>query len=123
MKFIFWIVGFPLLLLAAIFAVANRETVTISLWPFAETIDVPLYLAIVLPLYLGILVGGVAAWFSGHAIRKRARAQARRIAALERENEALKARQDAVAQGTLPASPALSGPPRDAPPALPSFLP
>jgi lipopolysaccharide assembly protein A len=123
MKFLFWILGLPLLLLAAIFAVANRDAVTISLWPFAETIAAPLYIAIVLPLYAGILIGGAAAWFSGHRVRKRARTQARRITTLERETEALKARQNAVAQGTLPAAPTSMGPPRDAPPTLPSFLP
>jgi uncharacterized integral membrane protein len=86
MKLLFWIVGVPLLLLAAFFAIANRELVTVSLWPVAEPVDIPLFIAIVAPLYLGVILGVLAGWWSG-ARRARAgrRAETRRADALERE--------------------------------------
>ncbi len=96
MKLVLWIVGLPLLLVAAFFAVANRAAVTVSLWPFADPIDVPLFAAIVLPLYVGVVIGGLAAWWSGRHARRRARQEARRAAALERDNAALKTRLDVL---------------------------
>src|SRR2546430_1137075 len=89
MKLLFWIIGVPLLLLAAFFAVANRELVTVSLWPVAEPVDIPLFLAIVTPLYLGVIIGVLAGWWSGaRRARVRARAETRRADALEQETAA-----------------------------------
>jgi putative membrane protein len=123
MKLIFWIVGVPLLLLAVVFAVANREAVSVSLWPFSDTIELPLYLAIVLPLYVGVLLGAVVAWLSGYRARARARSDARRAAALERENVDLKLKLEAALSARRP--PAATAEPIPAQPgtSLPSFLP
>jgi uncharacterized integral membrane protein len=92
MKLLFWIIGVPLLVIAAFFAVANREFVTVSLWPLAEPMDMPLFVAIVAPLYVGVLLGALAAWWSGRRARSRARAEARRADTLARENAELKQR-------------------------------
>lgn len=99
MKLLFWIVGLPLLLIAAFFAIANRESVSVSLWPFAEPLQVPLFIAIVGPLYLGFLLGAGAAWIAGGRLRTRGREAARRLDASERENAALRARLDQAAPG------------------------
>jgi len=96
MKLVLWIVGLPLVLVAAFFAVANREMVTVSLWPFADPVSVPLFAAIVVPLYVGVVIGGIAAWWSGRRARRRARHEARRADALERDNAALKTRLDVI---------------------------
>lgn len=98
MKLLFWIFGVPLLLIAAFFAIANRESVAVSLWPLADTIQVPLFIAIVAPLYLGFLLGAGATWIAGGRVRAKAR-EARRIDGLERENAALRARLDQAAPG------------------------
>ena len=121
MKLVLWIVGLPLLLVAAFFAVANREPVTVSLWPFADPVQVPLFAAIVIPLYVGVVIGGLAAWWSGRHARRRARHEARRAASLERDNAALKTRLD-VLEATAAQRPAdrqlSASPPKDtAPPA------
>jgi len=109
MKVLFWIVGVPLLLLAGLFAINNRELVTVSLWPLADPIEVRLFVAIVAPLYAGVLIGAAAAWWSGRHARSRAREQSRRAASLERDNAALKARLAALEAPSAAARP-IAGP-------------
>ncbi len=124
MKLLFWIVGVPLLLLAAFFAIDNRTPVTISFWPFAEPRQVPLFLALILPLYVGVVLGAVVAWISGGRARSRARKEARRAAALESDNVDLKRRLEAAETARTSAerraatpTPASLQPPTAAPPA------
>jgi uncharacterized integral membrane protein len=80
-----------LLVLAALalvllaFALANRQTVTVSFDPFdqadpALALALPLYQLIFLLLILGVLVGGSAAWLRQAKWRARAR-RAERVAA------------------------------------------
>ncbi len=121
MKILLWIVGLPLLLLAAFFAIANRDPVTISLWPVAEPLAVPLFVAIVAPLYVGVMLGAVAAWLSGHRNRARARGEARRAETLQRDNAALKARIEALESAARTPHPASTASPLAVPP--PAFPP
>ena len=99
MKLLFWIVGVPLLLIAAFFAIANRESVAVSLWPLSDTLQVPLFIAIVAPLYLGFVLGALATWFAGSRVRAKAREATRRASSLEQENAALRSRLDQAAPG------------------------
>jgi len=122
MKLLVWIVGLPLLLAAGFFAVANRDTVAVSLWPFAETLQMPLFLAIAAPFYAGFALGAVIAWGASGRARARARETSRRAAELQRENEALKARLDQLAIGTSPAA-APAPPQRSIAGEPPVFLP
>lgn len=94
MKLFFWIVVLPLLLLAAFFAVANRETVAVSLWPLSEPVETQLWMVIAAPLYVGFLLGALVAWASGHGARARGRAAARRAETLQRDNAALQSQLD-----------------------------
>ena len=68
----------PLAVLIIVFSVANRQPVTVSLDPFGGTepvlaLSVPLFLIILVTLFVGVLIGGVAAWLSQGKWRKRAR--------------------------------------------------
>lgn len=96
MKLFFWIVVLPLLLLAAFFAVANRETVAVNLWPLSEPLETQLWMVIAAPLYVGFLLGALVAWASGHGTRARARAAVRRAEALQRDNASLQQQLDQV---------------------------
>jgi uncharacterized integral membrane protein len=77
----------PLGILAILFAVANREIVTISFDPFnadapAFALSAPLFLAIILMLMLGVLIGGVAVWLGQNYVRtalRQSRAEADRL--------------------------------------------
>jgi uncharacterized integral membrane protein len=57
----------PLAVLIIAFAVANRETVTVSLDPFgghdpAAAMSLPLFALVIVLLIIGVLIGGAAAW-------------------------------------------------------------
>ena len=68
-----------------LFAVSNRETVSVGFWPLPFLADVPLYLLCFLSLLIGALIGVASAWMAGHRKRREFSARRRRIEALERE--------------------------------------
>jgi uncharacterized integral membrane protein len=68
-----------------LFAVSNRETVSVGFWPLPFLADVPLYLLCFLTLLIGALIGVAVAWAAGHRNRRMLRTRRRRIEALERE--------------------------------------
>ena len=68
-----------------LFAVSNREGVSVALWPLPFLAELPLYLLCFLSLLLGALIGWSAAWIAGRRDRRELRARRRHIAALERE--------------------------------------
>lgn len=71
--------------LALMFAIPNREVVTLHLWLVAGEISLPLYLTVFGALFVGFLFGWIGAWLSQHKWRKRSRQQAKRIEKLEEE--------------------------------------
>lgn len=105
-KLIRWIIGLPLAVVAIIFAVSNRQMVTVELWPFPWTADLPLYLLSLGTLAVGVLIGGIFAWASGSHKRAQSRSEKRhqdvRIRKLERENESLKQETERLAAPTAP---------------------
>src|SRR5262245_34864631 len=92
MKLLFWIIALPLFFAGAFFAVANRDTIQVDLWPFWDRVAVPLYLALGTAFYIGFVFGGVVAWWAGRRARARGRHEARRAERLARDNAALEAR-------------------------------
>jgi len=73
------------LVLAAVFAVANRHDLRLQLWPLPWSLDLPVYLAVLVPLVLGMVLGGLAVWVAGHRTRAAARHHRRRAESLERQ--------------------------------------
>ena len=68
----------PLAVLIVMFAVANREIITVSFDPFDSTnpavaFKMPLFILIFVLVGLGVLVGGIAAGLRQHKWRARAR--------------------------------------------------
>jgi uncharacterized integral membrane protein len=80
-----WLVTGPVALLLIVFAVSNRETVSVTMWPLPFLLEAPLYLVVLLGMLAGFLIGELVAWINGRYWRRDARAKARRIEALERE--------------------------------------
>src|SRR5882724_3259286 len=77
-KFFAILVLVPLGIVIVMFAVANRQTITISFDPFdavnpAFALKTPLFALIFVLVGLGVLVGGIAAWLKQHKWRSRAR--------------------------------------------------
>lgn len=85
MRHISWIVTLPLMLALVVFSLANRGEVSLDLWPFNESIALPLSWLLLLALFIGLLVGGTVAWLSGAKSRRRARELRFDKAHLERE--------------------------------------
>jgi uncharacterized integral membrane protein len=100
------------LLLGTLVAVSNSAPVELRLWPFSDFVVMPLYLAIVLLLLLGVLIGLTLGWVAGRGYRKLARERRREADRLEREVAKLRAdiavrdkavRTEAAARETPPA--------------------
>jgi len=72
-------------ILLILFAVSNRETVSLELWPLPFLVDLPLYLLFFLSLLSGAVIGASAARIAGRGTRRELRRYRRRSEALERE--------------------------------------
>lgn len=108
----------PLAIILIAFAVANRQTVTVSFDPFDKTdpafaLALPLYVLILALVIAGVIVGGVAAWMRQGKWRWRARLAESRAHELRVENDQLKRRDGALPSGAPPVdhAPRLSIPP------------
>ena len=89
-KLIVWLVLVPLAIVILMFAVANRQLVTISFDPFSATdpamaVTLPLFVLIFILVVIGVLIGGVAAWIRQSRYRRAARALEADVAGLRRE--------------------------------------
>lgn len=90
-KILRWLIWVPLVVIIAVFLIANRQPVSISLDPM--TIDnpaiatpaLPLWLWLSLSLLTGFFVGAFGMWNSGRAKRVRAKAQNRELKSLKRD--------------------------------------
>jgi lipopolysaccharide assembly protein A len=91
MRLVHWLVTLPAAIILVIFAISNREHVTVAFWPLPARLEAPLYLVVLLALLAGFLFGELVAWINGRRARRLARQRARRIEALERELAATQA--------------------------------
>jgi putative membrane protein len=85
MKFVWWIVLALVAIVLILFAISNRQTVSVGLWPLPALVDMPLYLVLLGTLLVGFIVGELVAWIRGWHWRREARRSRDRIATLERE--------------------------------------
>ncbi|MCZ7643228.1 MAG: LapA family protein [Pseudorhodoplanes sp.] len=89
----------PLAIVLIMFAVANREVVTVSFDPFEPTqpavsLRMPLFLLIFVTLIAGVVLGGFAAWLRQGRYRRATRGLRNEMAGLRREVETLTTRLD-----------------------------
>ena len=89
-----WLAAIPVALLVVAFAVANRQPVGLELWPLPWSLDIPLYLAVLAALGIGVVVGAAAAGLSILRTRRRAGTHRRRADSLARQLEALERSRD-----------------------------
>ncbi|MBV8777505.1 MAG: DUF1049 domain-containing protein [Alphaproteobacteria bacterium] len=105
MRFLWWILFGLAALLSVLFAVSNRATVAVELWPLSKAAELPLYLLVLGTLLIGFAVGQFVGWAGGWHWRREARRSRERIAVLERELETERARPVAAAPPSLAAAP------------------
>lgn len=91
-----WIITLPLLAIAVIFAVNHRQVVPIDLWPLPMEVAAPLYVLVLVGIFVGFLIGGVLTWLSQGRHRRRARQRRYRVEQLERDLESVQKKLDAL---------------------------
>jgi len=96
-KILTWIIIVPLAAVIIAFAVANRQTVTVSFDPFsaanpAYAVTLPLFAVILVVLILGVIVGGIASWFRQGKWRRAARRLDGDLRALHEEMDTIRRR-------------------------------
>jgi uncharacterized integral membrane protein len=105
-NFLKFLVLAPLALILLVFALANRQTVTVSLDPFnngdipSPQIVLPLFLVLIGATALGVLLGGFAVWLSQGRHRKALRDAKGQIEVLRGEKESLRTQVRAQAPGS-----------------------
>ena len=78
-KFLKLLILLPIAAVIVAFAIANRQMVSISVDPFSDPetsaalLTAPFYMVLFLTLMLGVVIGGVATWFTQGRNRRRAR--------------------------------------------------
>lgn len=90
MKLLTWVIGVPVAVGAAVFAVVNRQVVTLDLWPLPWEASVPLFALVLGALGLGLFLGALLLWLATLPARGRARREGRRARKLEAEVQALR---------------------------------
>ena len=101
-KIVIALILVPLAIILISFAVANRQTVVVSLDPFdqanpALSFTLPLFALILMLLIAGVIVGGIAAWLRQGRWRRAARHAEAQARELRGEVEELKAKGGAAA--------------------------
>jgi uncharacterized integral membrane protein len=108
-KIITAIIVVPLVVIFVAFAVANRQTVTVSFDPFssaapAYAATLPLFVVIFAVLIIGVLIGGCAVWLRQGKWRRSARRLGDEVRALQAELD-LKNARDIYRGHPLPSEP------------------
>jgi len=107
MRFLSGLIALLILFFAVSFAIANRQSAAISLWPFGVDIEAPLYLLTLGTLFLGLLLGAVIGWLNAFPHKMEARRLRGDIAELRQTIESIqqagvpqRRREDRVAFGS-----------------------
>jgi putative membrane protein len=66
-------------------SIDNRQPVDIGFWPLPYGVTVPLYWVFLAALALGVVLGGLSVWLSGHAARAELRQLRRRVKAVDNQ--------------------------------------
>lgn len=86
------LLGAPFLIVLVLFALSNRQPVTLGFWPTDFRLVVPLSGAVLIVAAAAFLVGAVIVWLTELRIRRRARRAESRVETLEEEVRSLQAR-------------------------------
>ncbi|HXA22968.1 MAG TPA: LapA family protein [Acetobacteraceae bacterium] len=87
------LIALPLLLLMVLFALSNRQPVSLTIWPATDyKLDLPLSLAVLCGMAVAFLAGGLLVWVSALTQRRRAWRAEQTVRLLEAQVQELKAR-------------------------------
>jgi hypothetical protein len=97
--FLKFAISIPLVALLLVFALANRNSVTVTLDPFGSESDVlsvsaPLFIVLFIVLAIGVVLGGISVWISEGRHRRAARIHLRDLEKQRREMDELRREQN-----------------------------
>ncbi len=100
-KIVKLVVLLPVAAVIVLFAIANRQVVTVSLDPFGGgepgfSLTAPLFIVVLLCILAGVIIGGAAAWMRQSKWRRAARRCQGEARALAAELRALQERRGAA---------------------------
>ena len=107
-----WIVSIPVIIVVALFAVNNRQSVDLELWPLPWALPpIPLFVLTLGAILFGFLFGCLVMWLTGAKHRRRLRDARRDLDAVRSELHVVKQRPTAptgtavtISQNRLPAA-------------------
>ena len=73
-----------------LFTISNRPEIAVELWPLPYTLELPLYLILLVSAFIGFMAGVIITFFSSGPTRKNFRKAERRAGDLEKELKKLK---------------------------------
>ena len=86
-----WTLIPPVAVILALFAIANRGNVVVSIDPLPFTFALPLYLMVFGAAAIGLIAGYLVMWVSGYRTRRDFRRTRRYLAQVESELHAIRA--------------------------------
>lgn len=101
MNRIAWIVTIPVAALVVLFALMNRQQVTLSLWPLPWDISAPVFLFTLGAVVFGFLFGAIVTFFSGGHTRQKLREARRALAESQDEVARLKRQSPTLSESPL----------------------
>jgi lipopolysaccharide assembly protein A len=88
-----WVIGIPLLLIMVVFALSNRQLVSLQFFPLGQLpFEVPLSVAILGAMAVGFFLGGLRVRIAELRHRRAARRAEHAVRLMEAKHEELKAR-------------------------------
>lgn len=103
-KLISFCVTFPITAIVVLFALSNRHTVSMELWPLPGALDAPFYLPLLIAVVAGFILGGAIAWSGELGHKMRANRAEKRADDLERELAVMRIREEEI-RAQVPPSP------------------
>ncbi len=94
LQIIKFIVFVAVTLAIILFALANRNAVTVNFYPLEILYEVPLFVLVMSTFLIGIILGGITSWKQWLGRYFTAREKNKKIQALEQEVAALKAQKN-----------------------------
>ena len=73
-----------------LFTISNRPEIVVELWPLPYTLNLPLYLLLLVSAFFGFMAGVIITFFSSGVMRKNFRKAEKKAGNLEKELKKLK---------------------------------
>jgi len=68
-----------------LFALANRDLIDVIWSPVHDSVNIPVFLPVLLALMVGFVIGATLVWLNGSVVRQERRSQRKKIKNLEEE--------------------------------------